>query len=152
MKIDNPVETFLGAAVIAVAIGFASYAAQSGGASVGPEAYEVVASFSSAGGVAPGSDVRIAGVKVGSVSDVSLDGETFRAVATLAIRAGVELPEDTIALIDADGLLGGSYVSLQPGASFDLLSPGGEIENTQGAISLNGIISRALGAMGGDGG
>lgn len=148
MRVESPVETILGFLVISIAIGFAVFASQGTGATSVSGAYPLVASFSSAAGVAPGTDVRIAGVKVGTVSDVSLDGDTYRATTTMMIRDGVEVPEDSIAVIDSEGLLGGTYVGLSPGGSFDVLGPGDEIENTQGSISLNDIIARALGAIG----
>lgn len=148
MKIESPVETLLGAVVIATALGFAYYASQHAGAAVGGDSYDVSASFGRIGGIASGTDVRIAGVKVGSVSNVSLDPETYRATVTMAIRSDVEIPEDTIVAIDADGLLGGAYVALAPGASFDAIGPGGELENTQSSKSINDIIAQALDAMG----
>lgn len=144
MRIENPVETVLGAIVIAVAVGFAGFAAQGSFNAAAPQSTAYTASFSSIGSIAPGTDVRIAGVKVGAVSSVELDPETFRATVTMAINSGVDLPEDTLVAIDADGLLGGQYVALAPGASFDLLEPGDAIENTQPAISLNALIAQVL--------
>lgn len=148
MKIENPVETLLGAVVIAVAVGFAIFAGQGRGLPAAAGSYPVLASFSSVSGVAPGTDVRIAGVKVGSVAEISLDPQSYRAEAVMMIRSDIELPEDTIAKIDAEGLLGGTFIALAPGASFDALEPGDEIENTQGAVSLGGLIAQVLGAMG----
>lgn len=148
MKIESPVETLLGAIVIAVAVGFGWYAAQSASGGVGAESYEVKASFGRIGGVGAGSDVRIGGVKVGTVSDVSLDPDNYRASVTMAIRSGVVIPDDSILTIDADGLLGGYYMSVAPGASFDAIAAGGEIENTQSYKSVNDIIAQALDALG----
>ena len=148
LRIDNPVETAIGFVVIAVASLFAWYASQHGGAKVGALSYPLIASFSSASGVSPGTDVRIAGVKVGAVSEVALDPKTYRANTTLMIDAGVEVPEDSIAKIDAEGLLGGSFIAIAPGASFDMLPPGDQFEHTQGAISLGSLIAQAIGASG----
>ena len=148
MKLENVGETILGALVIAVAIGFTVYAAQNAGSTVGGNTYDVSASFSKVGAVGPGTDVRIAGVKIGSVSDVTLDPQSFRATIIMAIRNGVEIPEDTIVAVDADGLLGGSYVSLLPGAALDNVAAGEFLENTQSPKSVNDIIAQALGAIG----
>ena len=148
MKLDSPVETIVGAVVLLVAITFAVFAAQSGGvARVAGESYPVVAQFSSAGGVAPGTDVRIAGVKIGSVSEVQLDPDSFRAVATLAIRRDIALDDGTVAKIDSEGLLGGNFIALEPGAGLNTLEPGDEIEITQGSVSFLDILGRALSAM-----
>ena len=148
LRLDNPVETAIGFVVIAVAGMFAWYASQHGGGQVGSLNYPLIASFSSATGVSPGTDVRIAGVKVGAVSEVELDPKTYRAKTTMLINADVEVPEDSIAKIDAEGLLGGSFIAIAPGASFDPLPPEGEFEHTQGAVSLGSLIAQAIGASG----
>ncbi|MBX2855263.1 MAG: outer membrane lipid asymmetry maintenance protein MlaD [Rhodobacteraceae bacterium] len=148
LRLDNPVETAIGFVVIAAAGMFAWYASQHGGGQVGSLNYPLVASFSSATGVSPGTDVRIAGVKVGAVSEVELDPKTYRANTTMLINAGVEVPEDSIAKIDSEGLLGGSFIAIAPGAAFDMLPPGDQFEHTQGAISLGNLIAQAVGASG----
>lgn len=142
---SNAAETALGALVLAVAGGFLVYASQTvdlGG--VGAGQYEVKAAFRKASGVAVGADVRVSGVKVGSVARLELDPETYRAVASLSIREGVKLPEDSLATITSDGLLGGAYVAIDPGASDFFLEAGGEIENTQGSIDLIELLSKAV--------
>ncbi len=151
MKIESPVETLIGAGVIAIAVGFAVYANQSGGGGgVSSGAYPVVGYFSSAVGVAPGTDVRVAGVKVGTVSSAELDARTYEAKVTLSIREGVSLPIDTLAKVDAEGLLGGSFIALEPGASDEAMAAGDEFEFTQGALSLTTLISRVIAGGGSD--
>lgn len=150
MKLENPVETLVGAVVLAIAIGFAVYASQQTGGSVASGSYPVIAKFSNATGVSPGTDVRVAGVKVGSVVSTTLDETTFEAAVTMAVNSDLQLAEDTIAKIDAEGLLGGSYVALEPGIEDAMLKPGDEILFTQGAISLTGLISRVISGGGGD--
>ena len=142
MKVENPVETLVGAAVIAAAVGFALYAG--GGERISAAqtgSYELVAKFRSAGGLSPGTDVRIAGVKVGQVAALDLDPQTFQAAVTLAIRNDIELSDETIAKVDSEGILGGAYVSIEPIPGFEPLGPGDEIVNTQGAVSLVDLLA-----------
>ena len=130
-------EVLTGGAVIAVAAGFLLYASQFGeltGGGGGAPVYS--ASFRSAEGVSIGTDVRLAGVKVGAVTDLDLDPATFRANARFTIAEGVLLPEDTAVVISSEGLLGGNFVEILPGGSPFNLDPGSEIEDTQGAVSV----------------
>ena len=89
-----------------------------------------------------GTDVRLAGVKIGSVRGLDLNAETFRAEATFAISEGIVLPEDSSAAISSEGLLGGNFIEIIPGGSPFNLEAGGEILDTQGAISLIGLLSK----------
>ena len=137
-------ETATGAAVLLAAAGFLIYALGAADAAVGSRGYELSARFGQAGGLAPGADVRVAGVKVGSVAGVELDSQTYLARARLQIDPAVKLPADSTARISADGLLGGSHVAIEPGAAAESLVNGGEITNTQGAVDLFGLIGRAI--------
>lgn len=149
-KIENPIETMIGAAVLLAAAGFAFFAASSGGVGVSSGGYAVKAMFQSASGVNVGTDVRIAGVKVGRVTDISLDPKSYRAEALLTIENDVELPVDTLAKIDSEGILGGSFIALEPGAEEQMLAAGDAIELTQGAVSLLDLISKFGASSGGD--
>ncbi|MEX2519386.1 MAG: outer membrane lipid asymmetry maintenance protein MlaD [Paracoccaceae bacterium] len=142
---SNAAETLIGAAVLAIAGGFIVYAAQSvdlGG--VGSGYYEVKAGFRKASGVATGADVRVSGVKVGTVAGLELDPKTYRAIASLSIRDGVKIPEDSVATITSDGILGGAYVAIDPGASDFFVESGAEIEHTQGSVDLIELLSKAV--------
>ena len=143
---ENRAELLVGALVIAVAAGFLAYATSRAGVIQGSDGYTLVASFRSAEGVSVGTDVRLAGVKIGSITGLTLNPETFRADATLAIRSGVELPDDSSVLIASEGLLGGNFVEIQPGGSAFNFEPGAEIDNTQGAISLIELLSKFVGS------
>ena len=143
-------ETLVGAAVLAVAGAFLVYAAQTADVSTGAGAYDLVAKFRKADGVTAGADVRVSGVKVGSVRTVSLDPESYQAVATLSIRAGVSIPEDSSAAIAADGLLGGAHVAIQPGGSEFMLESGDEFDFTQGSVNVMDLIGRFVTGSGGD--
>ena len=140
---NNITETIVGAAVLLVAGGFLAYASQNAdfGDSGG---YPLTAKFFTADGVAPGIDVRMSGVKIGSVSDLTLDKQTFEAVVTIAVNGGIEVPSDSSAKIASDGLLGGSYIAIEPGGSEYALETGEEIERTQGSVSLIDLLGKAV--------
>jgi len=146
-------ETLVGVFVLAVAGGFFYYGASKSDLSGG--GYVVTANFGRIDGLSTGSDVRVAGVKIGSVARQSLDTETFEATVEFAIDRGVPLPDDSVAKVTLDGLLGGAYVSIEPGGSFDNLPTDGSavITRTQGSVDLIGLASRAvLGGPGSDDG
>jgi phospholipid/cholesterol/gamma-HCH transport system substrate-binding protein len=141
-------EVLAGAAVLAVAAGFALYAAQGTSYVDTSASYPLTASFRSVEGVGVGTDVRLAGVKVGTVTDLKLNPETFFADATITMRQDVTLPVDSTILISSEGLLGGSFVEVQPGGALETLEPGSEIEDTQGAVSLITLLLKFAGGSG----
>ncbi|MFN3992366.1 MAG: outer membrane lipid asymmetry maintenance protein MlaD [Tabrizicola flagellatus] len=144
-------EILAGAAVLAVALGFAVYAARGAGVGAAPDSYALTASFRSAEGVRVGTDVRLAGVKVGTVTDLRLNPETYFADATISMRKDVAVPVDSTILVASEGLLGGTFVEVQPGGALEMLEPGGEIEDTQGAVSLITLLMKfASGGGSGD--
>tara|TARA_R110002110_G_scaffold182692_1_gene389101 strand:- start:7184 stop:7651 length:468 start_codon:yes stop_codon:yes gene_type:complete len=140
---SNLVETLIGTLVVAFAAVFLFYGYSISGmqSSTG---YHVKAAFSAVDGLANGSDVRVSGIKVGTVVSQNLDPETFQAVVMLDLAPSVKLPDDSSAKITSEGLLGGSYISLTPGGSEDMLSDGGEIMFTQGSVDLMSLIGQAV--------
>lgn len=138
-------EILAGAAVLAVAAAFTVYAAKGSGAFGAPDSYPLTASFRSVEGVTVGTDVRLAGVKVGTVTALTLNPQTYFADATISMRKDVALPRDSTILISSEGLLGGNFVEVQPGGSDEMLEPGGEIEDTQGAVSLITLLLKFVG-------
>jgi len=140
---NNVAETIIGAVVLIVAGGFLAYASQHSDFG-NSDSYDLQAKFFSADGVSPGIDVRMSGVKVGTVGDLTLDPKTYEAVVSLNVTKGYEIPSDTSAKIASDGLLGGSYISLEPGGSEYPLEPGEEIERTQGSVSLIDLLGKAV--------
>ncbi|CAA9385661.1 MAG: Phospholipid ABC transporter substrate-binding protein MlaD [uncultured Rubellimicrobium sp.] len=133
---ENPVEVLTGAAVVLAAGGFLFYAAQATGYAGPSEGLRLSASFRSIEGVSLGTDVRLAGVKIGSVTGTALDPATFRASTELTVTADVPIPDDSSAVVASEGLLGGTFIEIVPGGSLTTLPEGGEITDTQGAVSL----------------
>jgi phospholipid/cholesterol/gamma-HCH transport system substrate-binding protein len=137
-------ETGVGLVIIALAAVFLTYSLSVGGVGSKPGGYDLTAKFGEAGSLAPGASVSVAGVKVGTVSQITLDPKTYLAVTHLTIDPKVKLPADSTAKISSDSLLGGVHVSIAPGGSTDDLKPGGEIENTQGAVDLFSLIGQVM--------
>lgn len=139
----NVIETVLGAVVLGVAFLFLAFSYSS--ANVGSaNGYEVTARFSSIGGLGVGDKVVISGVKVGSVSRIKLDEESFLADVFLDIDNRYKLPDDTAAFITSESLLGGLYLQLEPGASEDMIEPGGLIEYTQAPQNLEQLLGQFI--------
>lgn len=104
--------------------------------------YMLNADFSHIDGLDVGSDVRLAGVTVGTVIAETVNPQNYKAHVTFIVRPDIKLPQDTAAIITSDSLLGGKYIDLSPGGSDNILSPGATITQTQGAISLEQLLSR----------
>ncbi len=139
----NPVELATGAAVLAVAAGFLLYAVTNNGAP-GGSGYRLHAAFDHIDGLAVGADVRMAGVKVGSVLATSIDPRSFLADVTMSVRDDLHLPTDTSAEVTSDGLLGGKYLALSPGGADKVLPSGGTITVTQGSVSLEQLLGKFI--------
>lgn len=140
----NIIETILGAVVLVVAISFVVYSYKQADIGAGSGGYQISANFSGIGGLKPGDDVQISGVKIGTVSNVSLNAETFLAKVDMMVDEGVKLPIDTAALISSESLLGGRYLALEPGADEELLAPGGVIEFTQAPQNLEQLLGQFI--------
>jgi phospholipid/cholesterol/gamma-HCH transport system substrate-binding protein len=145
---ESKTEVAVGAGVLLIAAGFLFYAGQVTGFTSSSSGYPVTASFRSLEGVSVGTDVRLAGVKIGSVTSVTLNPETFRADTVLTVQEGIVLPDDTAVVIASEGLLGGNFVELMPGGSPFNLNPGDEIIDTQGAVSLISLLLKFVSGEG----
>lgn len=146
---ENRTEIAVGAGVLALAVGFLIYAGQvTGFSGVKAENYTLTASFRSAQGVDVGTDVRLAGVKVGTISQMSLNHQNYRAEAELVLDRDVVLPDDTAALISSEGLLGGNFIELIPGGSAFNFEDGHVIADTQGSVSLINLLLKFVTASG----
>jgi phospholipid/cholesterol/gamma-HCH transport system substrate-binding protein len=137
------IETIMGAVVLVVAGLFLFFAYRSSNVSA-TGGYELVARFNRVDGLSSGSDVRMSGIKIGSVVGQSLDPTSYRAIVRLAVDSSIQLPSDTTARIQSDGLLGNAYMVLEPGGAEDMIPAGGEIEYTQDAVNLVDLLGRFI--------
>jgi phospholipid/cholesterol/gamma-HCH transport system substrate-binding protein len=140
----NAAETLIGAAVLAVAGGFLIYAGGTADVNITSGGYELVAKFRKAEGIDVGGDVRIAGVKVGSIATMELDPSTFFAKVTFVVDKNIKVPDDSLAKITSASLLGDSYIAIDPGASDLMLEPGGELTFTQSSVSVGDLIGKFI--------
>jgi phospholipid/cholesterol/gamma-HCH transport system substrate-binding protein len=106
--------------------------------------YEVTARFDNIGGLKPGAPVKSAGVVVGRVDNIGLNGKTFQAEVRLKMQSGFAFPKDSSAKILTSGLLGEQYIGLEPGGDANNLAAGDRIAMTQSAIVLENLISQFL--------
>ncbi|MEX2450793.1 MAG: outer membrane lipid asymmetry maintenance protein MlaD [Rhodospirillales bacterium] len=139
----NAIETLLGGIVLAVAVVFLFVALKSAQVG-GVQGYEIKAVFYKIGGLTNGSDVRINGIKVGTVIDSRLNPKTFDAEVRFTLRRDVKLPDDTIAVIASEGLVGNKYVRLDPGMSQNVIAPGGVIKKTKDFRSLEDQVGEII--------
>jgi phospholipid/cholesterol/gamma-HCH transport system substrate-binding protein len=146
MSNNNTVETLIGAVVVAVAAIFLFFAYTSTG-SGSVSGYDVTARFSSADGIANGTDVRLHGIKIGTVTSLTLDPKTYYAIIHMSLNKEYQVPDDSAVKITSSGFLGSSYLAIQPGGSLKMVADGGELTNTEGAVDVMGLIGRAV--MGG---
>jgi phospholipid/cholesterol/gamma-HCH transport system substrate-binding protein len=145
---SHTVETLIGAIVVIVAAAFLYFAyANTNSANI--TGYEVNARFQRVDGLAVGTDVRLSGIKIGSVSALTLDPKTYQATVHLSIKSDVKIPEDSSIMVTSTGLLGNSYLSVSPGGSDAMIPPGGSIPNTQGSVDLMSLIGRFVGGSNG---
>jgi phospholipid/cholesterol/gamma-HCH transport system substrate-binding protein len=136
-------ETLTGAAVLVVAVAFLAYAVAHSGRTAG-SGYSLQARFDHIDGLNVGGDVRIAGVKVGTVTEQRIDPKTFSAIVTLTVRNDIQLPKDSAASITSESLLGGKYISLSPGGDDADFKPGDMITITQSSVSLEELLGKFI--------
>lgn len=139
----NVIETVLGAVVLLVAGFFLAFAYNS--ADLRPVAgYKITARFNAVDGLTVGSDVRVGGVKIGSVVGQSIDLESYQAVVVMSLRPDISLPDDSVASVSSEGLLGGKYIRLDPGGSEKHLVDGGELTETKDIVSLEEMLGKVI--------
>lgn len=107
-------------------------------------AYTITARFENSGGLKIKSAVSVAGVRIGRVSNISVDKESYESIVSMNIESQYSLPDDTSASIFTSGLLGEQYVSLEPGGSEEFIQANGSIDLTQSALVLEEIIGQFL--------
>ncbi|HKJ73287.1 MAG TPA: outer membrane lipid asymmetry maintenance protein MlaD [Alphaproteobacteria bacterium] len=144
----NLVETLIGAVVLLVAGVFLAFAYTHTDAGA-VSGYPLVAKFDRVDGLTVGADVKMSGIKIGTVTSQTLDPKTYQAVVHMNIAAQYKIPDDSTARVATESLLGGNYLELQPGGSPDMLAAGDQIEYTQGSVDLMGLIGQAIFSSGG---
>lgn len=141
----NLIETLTGAFVLIIAGWFLLFFMEHNtGVSISKDHYSLIAKFEQADGITVGTPVRIGGVKVGVVVSESLDPKTYFAVVEISLNKDIQIPEDSIAKISSEGLVGGKYFAISPGADDEMLKPGEEIKYTQSSISLETLIGKMI--------
>lgn len=106
--------------------------------------YELSAKFDNVNGIASGSDVKISGVKVGTVISQSIDEKKFRAIVKFSVDDKIKLPTDSSAKIVSDGLLGSKYLEINPGSQEDYLKEGEEITFTQSSVNFEELLAKFM--------
>jgi phospholipid/cholesterol/gamma-HCH transport system substrate-binding protein len=139
----NLFEVVVGTFVLVCAVYFFFFSFNKSGISAS-STYQVSAIFNNIDGVSTGSDVKISGVKIGSIAHEEIDPITYRAVLKLNINKNIELPSDSSAKILSSGLLGGKYVGIEIGAEDEMLSDGGEIQFTQSGVNLEELLGKFI--------
>jgi phospholipid/cholesterol/gamma-HCH transport system substrate-binding protein len=139
----NVIETMMGAVVLLVAAAFLGFAVSSSDVRT-VQGYELTARFNRIDGITTGSEVRMSGIKVGTVLSERLDPQTYLAEIKISVIDSVRLPVDSTAKVLSDGLLGDAYLSLEPGAEDAMIEPGGQIQKTQDPLNLVDLIGRFM--------
>lgn len=139
----NIVEIVMGGVVLVIAVFFLAFAYSSSEVRT-VSGYDVTARFDHIEGTREGGDVRISGIKVGTIVSQTLDPRTFQAVVRMSIDPSVKLPTDTVATITSAGLLGDKFMQLVPGAEDATIPPGGEIKFTKSPVSIEALLGQAV--------
>jgi phospholipid/cholesterol/gamma-HCH transport system substrate-binding protein len=145
----NIAETLMGGMVLAVAVWFFFNAYKGRGGDDSTAVTHLSAEFNDVTGIGIGSDVRIGGVKIGTVESISLNEQTYQAKIDFSVRSGITIPNDSDAAIVGESLLGGKFLAINPGGSEDALADGGKIEFTQSSISLEQLLGKFVFSAGG---
>ena len=139
----NASELIAGAVVLLVAAGFLGYAVANTGRST-ISGYSLNARFDRIDGLGIGSDVRVSGVKIGSVTSEHIDPQSYQAVVTFSVANAIRLPKDSSAEVTSDGMLGGKYLALVPGGDAQMLANGGTVTITQSSVSLEELLGKFI--------
>lgn len=139
----KPVETIMGIVVVIVAAFFLFFAYKVSDLQV-VKGYDLSAKFLKVGGLNVGSDVRINGIKVGSVIGLKLDASDYIADVTMSIMPNIKLSKNSIAVIVGDGLMGDKFIKIEPGKGTDMLSNGDTITNTKDFKTLEDMVGEII--------
>ena len=142
MRQNNIAETLIGAAVVAVALAFLAFTYMRTGTGSLSSGYELNARLPKVDGLGIGTDVRLAGVKIGKVTDLALDPKTYLVSVHMNISDDIKIPADSSVLVTSAGQLGSQYQSITPGGDDKMLAAGGFFENAQGSSDVMGLVGR----------
>lgn len=146
---QNTLETVVGFAVIFIASIFIAFAyKQNNQMTLEAAVYNLQANFQNIEGITLGSDVMIAGIKVGTVKSITLDQNDFVAKIILQINQHVKIPKDSQAAIVTSGLLGNKYIMIAPGADSDIFIDNDRIKYTQSAVNIESLIGKIIYSIG----
>ena len=140
----NIIETFVGFAVITIAVLFFTFAYKIGYPHEANEFYNVKARFENVEGISAGSDIMLGGIKIGSVNKVTIDNEEFKAILDVNLNKDIKLPKDSRFAVSTSGLLGGKYIAVNPGGDEENLKAGDVVKNTQSSINLEELIGKLM--------
>lgn len=140
---SNVLEALTGSVVLLVAGLFFFYAYSASGLKT-TNGYHIFAKFDRIDGLLQGNDVKLSGVRIGDVNNITIDPQTYLAVVDMMIDNDVHLPTDTSAQITSESLMGGKYIALVPGGDDVNLKSGDTIIHTQSSISFEGLIGKFL--------
>lgn len=139
----KPVETIMGIVVLFVAAVFLYFGFKVSDLQV-VKGYNVSANFLKVGGLNVGSDVRINGIKVGSIVDLSLNENDYIAQVTMSILPNIQLPNDSVATIVGDGLMGDKFIKIEPGKSKKMLADGDVMTKVKDFKSLEDMVGEII--------
>lgn len=138
-------ETLVGFLVVSLAIYASVYAYNiSRMSSSSKDMYILEAKFQNIDGLSVGSDVKISGIKIGTVDKINLDTDSYSAIVNILISNDVQIPLDSRAAISTSGLIGGKYLSITPGASEENLKHNEKIKFTQSALNIEDLIGKLM--------
>jgi len=139
----NLIETVLGGVVLLVAALFLVFAYSNASLRT-VSGYELTAKFDRIDGLNQGSDVKVSGIKVGTIVSQEIDPQSYLAVVRFSVNPSIKLPVDSAAEVVSESLLGSKYLSLVPGADSKMLQPGQEIRFTQSPINLESLVGQFI--------
>ena len=141
---ERVMETVVGFVVICLAIFSFMFFYKISDSGEDGEGYFLNAYFQNIEGVAEGNDVKLSGIKIGYIDNVTLENGTYFAVARLKIKKGIDIPSDSRAIVSTSGLLGGKYIRINPGSADDNLKENGKFKFTQSSINIEDLISKLM--------
>ncbi len=145
----RPVETIMGVLVLLLVAVFCYFAYSVSDLQV-VKGYNINATFLKVGGLNVGSDVRINGIKIGTVVSQKLDEEDYTAKVVMSIAPNIKLPADSVASIVSDGLMGDKFIKIDPGHAKETLADGDKLENTKDFKTIEDLVSEVVFMVTGD--